>query len=136
MIESKLFEHKKVRLAGVTFVIRKLTPDLFLDKNYLFPMSPYIEDIKKDGKPKKEADLKKALEEQKERIKEVILKSVVEVRYWFKTKKIEDLIDGIMEREFLYSALLTAITQYSLGLKKNFLNLFKSIESLRPLFSK
>lgn len=136
MFEQKLFDYKKIRLSGVTFVIRKLTPDLFLDKEYLFPISPYVESIKQTGKPQKANELEKQLAEQKQRIKEIIIQSVVSVHYWFQKKKIEDLIDGIMEREFLYSALLTAITQHTLGVKKNYFRLFQSTETLRPLFSK
>lgn len=136
MFESKLFEYKKVRLAGVTFVIQKLTPALFLNKEYLFPMSPYIEEIKETGKVPKGIDLEKKLAEQKDRIKELILQSVVSVSSWFRKKNIKDLIDGIMERPFLYNALLTVITQHTLGQKKNYFRLFRSIETLRPLFSK
>lgn len=135
MLEKKLFGHKKIRLAGVTFVIQKLTPALFLDRDYLFPISPYVEEIKKTGKPPKGIELEKKLEEQKKNIKNIIIKSVVSVHCWFKKKKIEDLIDGIMEREFLYSALLTAITEHTLGQKKNHFHLFRSTESLRHLFS-
>ena len=99
-------------------------------------MSPYFEAVKSTGKPPKGFDFEKKLKEQKERIKEVILKAVVEVKYWFQVKKIEDVIDGIMEREFLYAAILTVITEHSLGVKKNRFRLFQSIESLRPLFIK
>lgn len=136
MLEKKLFEHKKVRLAGVTFVIQKLTPALFLNKEYLYPMAPYFEELKKTSKLPKGDELEKKLAEQKERVREVILQAVVSVRYWFREKKIEDLIDGIMQREFLYSALLTVITEHTFGVKKNFFRLFLSIETLRPLFSK
>lgn len=136
MLEKKLFEYRKVRLAGVTFVIQKLSPALFLNKEYLYPMAPYFEEVKKTGKPPKDMEMEKKLAEQKERVREVILQAVVSVRYWFKEKKIEDLIDGIMERQFLYSALLTVITEHTFGLKKNYFRLFQSIETLRPLFSK
>jgi len=136
MFESKLFEYKKVRMAGVTFVIQKLSPALFLNKEYLYPMAPYFEEIKTTGKPPREAELEKKLAEQKERIKEIILQAVVSVHHWFRKKNIADLIDGIMERQFLYSALLTAITEHTFGLKKNYFRLFRSIETLRPLFSK
>lgn len=136
MLEKKLFQHKKVRLAGVTFVIQKLSPALFLNKEYLYPMAPYFEEIKKTGKPPRDSEMEKKLTEQKERIKEVIIQAVVSVRFWFKEKNIKDLIDGIMEREFLYSALLTVITEHTFGLKKNYFRLFRSIETLRPLFSK
>jgi hypothetical protein len=134
MFESKLFEYKKIRLAGVTFVIQKLSPQMLLNKENIFPISPYFEEIK-NGKPVRESELQKKLEEQKERIKNLILLSVVEVQHWFKKKNIQDLIDGIMERENLYSALLTFIVQYSLGQKKNSFKLFPSIESLHPLFT-
>lgn len=134
MLEANLFGYKKIRLAGVTFVIQKLSPQLLLDKENIFPISPYFEDIK-NGKPVRESELQKQLEQQKERIKNLILLSVVEVKHWFKKKNIQDLIDGIMQRENLYSALLTIIVQHSLGQKKNFLSLFQSIESLRPLFT-
>lgn len=136
MLDEKLFGHKKVNLGGVSFVIRKLTPSLFLDREHMYPMSPYFESVKSTGKPPKGFDFEKKLKEQKERIREVILKAVVEVRYWFQVKKIEDLIDGIMEREFLYAALLTVITEHTFGLKKNRFRLFQSVESLRTLFTR
>lgn len=136
MLEAKLFGYKKIKLGGVGFVIKKLTPSLFMDREYLFPLSPYIEALKQTGRPPKEFELKKKLEEQKQRIKDVFLKSVVEVKYFLKSKKIQDVIDDIMEREFLYSALLTAIIEHSLGLKKKHFRLFRSIEPMRQVFSK
>jgi len=68
-------------------------------------------------------------------MKLILLKGIVNVTHWFKHKKIEDVIDTIMEKPEIYNYLFVRILNHSLGIKKKASNLFTLTESLRPLFS-
>ena len=126
MSEKKLFEHRVFKVNGVRFSIRKLSPSLFLDKEYSFPMTSVIEieNIISEETGKQKND---SIEEYKHKMKDAILISVVYVKSGFfsKKQKIDDYIDKIMEEPELYSYLFSIIVSHSFGQKKNYLHLFE-----------
>ena len=128
-----LENHKRVRVGGVVFVMRQLSPALFMDSKEIMPINNIIEAVNA-----KESDALDQLEEGVDKIKEtmkvILLKGIVNVTHWFKHKKMEDVIDTIMEKPEIYNYLFVRILNHSLGIKKKVSNLFTLTESLRPLF--
>jgi len=129
MLTAKLNGHKTVKLGGVRFTIRKLTPALFMDKE-TFPLNNIIENVKAKGEIKPDE-----VNQYKETIKGIILKGVVSVGYWFESKAINELIGDIMERPELYNALFITIMNHAFGQKKNNLIRLFSPEDMRFLFT-
>ena len=130
MIEAKLFQHKTIKLGGVKFVIRKLTPSLFIDTEF-FPIST-ISEVNENKRDVSEKQAESIIKEHKAKVKEIILKGVVEIKYFFKKETIDKYIDQIMDTTELYNALFVCIVNHSLGVKKNsILKTYKSIERLQ-----
>ena len=125
MLEKRLLDLKKVKIGGVTFVIQKLSPSLFMDKEYMFPIS----DIKVESGSDGDVDL----DAHKDKISDIISKGTVRVKYWFERKDIGDVLEDIMKRSDVYLALFTAIVNHTMGVKKNS-KIMKSTSNLRYLF--
>lgn len=115
-LEAKLEQHKIVRANGVSYVIRKLTPALFLDRDYMLPIS-HIMEIK-DPK-KKEREIAETLDTMKDKVRDIILKGTVQVRAWLTRKRPDQVIDSIMGNPTLYTFLMAAIINHTLSEKKN-----------------
>jgi hypothetical protein len=129
MIKGKLLGYKTIKLGGVKFTIRKLTPALFLDEDS-YPLNNIIEKMKNN------ADIGDAeVNLYKDTIKKIILKAVVNIGFWFDSKKIDLIIDDIMEAPELYNALFVNIMNHSFGVKKNNLAHWFSPEPMRHLFT-
>ena len=129
-----LEKHMRVRVGGVVFTIRQLSPALFIDSKEIMPINNIIEAVQANDN--KAID---KLENDKDKIiatmRTILLKGVVKVNYWFKVQKIDDLIDSIMDKPEIYNYLFIRILNHSLGVKKKVSNLFTLTESLRPLFT-
>lgn len=134
MFKKELLKTKAVILGGARFTLRKLNPALFLDKDYMFPISNVTEAILKKEKGRESEIDQKEIDGYKDKVRDIILKGVVKVRRWLKVKKIEELIDDIMTKPELYNALFVEIVGYTLGIKKKMSRSFSSVESLRPMF--
>ncbi|MCP3683792.1 MAG: hypothetical protein GY861_13995 [bacterium] len=128
-----LENHKRVRVGGVVVTIRQLSPALFIDSKDILPINNIIEAVNSDDKAMDK--LEKEQDKIKESIKSLIIKGTVKVNHWFKSKKIEDVIDVLMEKPEIYSYLFVRILNHSLGIKKKVSNLFSLTENLRPLFT-
>ena len=137
MLNDKLLETKVFKVNGVRFAIRKLSPSLFMDKDYLFPMTSCVEKLEKSGKAPSKRETNKAIEKFKPKMRDVIVKSVAYVKSNLLGKKqsINELIDSIMEVPELYSYLFTLIVNHSLGVKKNYSRLFKLTQTTQKLFT-
>jgi hypothetical protein len=108
-------EKKTIKLKGVRFVIRKLTPFLFLDKEYMLPISNIMEINNKVNTDKDSAE---TLAKSKDRIKDILLKGIVCIKILFIKNPIEKHIDKIMEQPILYTYLVTQIINHTLSFKK------------------
>ncbi len=134
MIEKKLFQYKVFKVNGVRFAIRKLSPSLFLDKDYLAPLAGAVEKDTSNGKSKmSDAELTKISDDFKHKMKDAILSSVVYVKSSIFSKKesVDTVIDKIMEMPELYSYLFSLIVNHTMGVKKNYSHLFKLTGNLR-----
>lgn len=118
-ITAKLEQHRVVKVKGVGFVIRKLAPSLFMDKDYMLPISHVMEI--KDKKDQEKA-IENDLETFRSKMRDVILRGCVGVKTLFSVKPIEKNIDTIMEQPEIYGALFTAIVNHTLSVKKKPLN--------------
>ena len=132
MIEI-LEKHKRVRVGGVVFTIRQLSPSLFMDSKEIMPINNIIEAVNAEenavGKIEENKDLIK------DTMKVILLKGIVKVNHWFKTKNIDEVIDSIMDKPEIYNYLCVRILNHALGIKKKASSLFSLTENLRPLFS-
>lgn len=110
-IRNRVLGHGKVRVNGVTFVIKKLTPKDFLDSEGMYPFS-IITDTSRRLDSEEEA--LRRMEGFKASIKDIILRAVV-------SPKVNGFIDELMETE-AYIKLFNAIFLHSMGgLKKKLL---------------
>lgn len=126
---AKLFEVKKVKLGGVVFVIRKITPASIIGTDIMLPFTRYTE--KQDSTP---SDFD--VDDYKRRVRKIIEASLIYVQRWFDKKPItKEIVDDIMATEELYSALFVEVFSFSLGVKKKGLSPFRSIENMRPRFT-
>ena len=114
-ILDKLFNYKKIRINGVGFVLRKLTPELFLQSDYWFPLSNWQEQVERGIDEKA---YKKIIQEHKDKIKDVIRLGVVKVQHLNKDSKIDDILEAIMHDPEVYNQLFIEIFNYTLNLKK------------------
>jgi len=114
-IEAKLEQHKKIRANRVSYTIRKLTPALFLDRDYMLPISHVMEFKDQD---QKEAKIAENLDAMKDKIRDIIIKGTVEVRFFLKKLPIEKIIDEVMEQPEVYTFLMAAIINHTLSVKK------------------
>lgn len=137
MLENKLFEEKVYKINGVKFGIIKLSPSMFLDKDYLFPLSTIVEKEEDKKDTRSDRENLNAVEEFKDKMKDAILKGVTFVKSGIFSKKqdISTVIDKIMDNPELYSYLFTLIANHSLGVKKNFSHLFKLKKTTQELFT-
>jgi len=126
---------KVYKVNGVRFAIRKLSPRLFMDKDYLMPLTAVVEAQATEPKKVAEKETLRSVEAFKDKMKDAILKAVVYVKPSFFGKKqdIKDIIDYVMSSPDLYAYLFTLVVQHTLGQKKNFLNHFRLIKPLRGL---
>ena len=116
MFSSEKESNSKIKVGGLTYIIRKLSPMLFLDKDYMYPISCFTE-LKETTINEKE--IKILIESNKHIIKDVILKGVVKVKKLFSAGNIENYIDIIMEQPNIYIDLFNHIITNTLFLKKN-----------------
>lgn len=123
----KLEKHKTVRLNGVRFTIRKLGQQVFLDKDYTFPMTSAVEKAKSEARELSEKEMFKVTDDFKEKMEDVITRGVVDVRSgWFRKRApIGSVLGALMENPELYSLLFSLIVNHSLGIKKKLLNRLK-----------
>ena len=114
-IVGKLEKHIKIKVGGITYVIRRLSPTMFLDKDYVLPITSVLEkgDIEKTGEIEP-----KAMFDYIERVKDIILLGVVSVNYFLKKQPINSVIDSIMLDAEVYNKLFIAIVNHTLGKKK------------------
>jgi len=117
-IESRIEQHKKIRANRVSYTIRKLTPALFLDKEYMLPISNIIET---KNSQEKEVKIAETLPEMKDKMRDIIIKGTVEIRYFLKKIPIEKMIDKIMEQPEVYTFIVAAIINHTLNIKKKHL---------------
>ena len=121
MIYDKLLEIKKIRLNGVTFRIRRVTPADFLGKEGL-PLSDWQLEAEKISKNDVNIDDLKKL------WKTLFDKALVSVG----GKDPTNLIDTIISNYYLSSNLYNEIVSHSLGLKKKLISrLFQRIMRFR-----
>ena len=107
-----------------------------MDKDYLLPLSTVTEKMDSQ-KEVNEKEMLSQVEEFKDKMKDVILKSVVYFKSGILSKKksITEIIDKIMDNPELYSYLFTVIVNHSLGVKKNYSRLFKLKKISRKQFT-
>lgn len=116
MAKLKQKQTKKIKINGVKFTISRLTPAMFLDKDYLLPISSAAELA--DKKDMSDKELEKTIKDFQDIVKDTILKSTDRVKIWFKEYDITDVIDDIMENVALFTRLYNEILYFSLGQKK------------------
>ena len=122
-------KHKRIKVGGVAFIIKQLPPVLFMDSKEIIPINNILEKID----PK--TSIEEKLQEIKDSIRKILLKGVVNVRHWFASKKIDMILDVIMEKPEIYNYLFISIINHSLGIKKKVSHLFTLNENLRSLFT-
>lgn len=133
--KNKLLGYENVKIGGVKFLIRKLTPAMFLENPALLPFSNVQGDI---DIPKDAEEAGDTIEKYKIQVREIILKGVIspEIDSGPERKLNRLHIDEIMETQALYNELFSAIFLHSFNaLKKKSLRSFKSKEKLRAIFS-
>lgn len=119
-ISEKLECQKTVKINGVRFRIRKLSPANFLDKDYLLPMTHLAEKTSKEDRKPSEREMLKSVEEFKEKMLDTIEKAVIWAKLTIFSKRVDlkAFFDTIKENPELYSQLFTEIVNHSLGVKK------------------
>lgn len=110
---------------------------LFMDTDYLFPMTSVIEKTEAKERKMTDAEMLKGLEEFKLKMKDTIKRGVVYVKSGIFAKKqlIETILDKIVENHELISILFTEIVNYSLGVKKKYFRHFNLTGITPQLFT-
>jgi len=134
VINEKLFKIKMIKVNGVKFAVKQLSPSLFMDKNYMFPMTNVVEKAYTNEKIN-ESEMLEQVENFKDKIKDALLLGidyVQDTRFLIKTKKvpIDTYIEKIMINSELYSYLFSEIVNHSLGIKKKLQKYFKLTEPM------
>lgn len=113
---------KKVKVNGVAFEIKKVTPEDFLDKTGV-PISKWENEIKRISDIQNEGSV--TLSEIKKTWKRVFSKSIISIDN--KTDDLESLIDTLIENYELSNELFDHIIKYTYSVKKKniLLNLFQ-----------
>ena len=115
---EKLFSYKTVKINGVAFVIKRLSPLDFLATEQWFPISNWLDaklayEIENDKtKIDTETDAFKL------RVKDLLIRAVIKVKYNGKEYNIKEYIDDIMTEPEVYNKLFILILQHTLKLKK------------------
>ena len=115
---EKLFSYKTVKINGVAFVIKRLSPLDFLATEQWFPISNWLDaklayEIEND-----KTKIDTETETFKLRIKDLLLRAVIKVKYNGKEYNIKEYIDDIMTEPEVYNKLFILILQHTLKLKK------------------
>ena len=123
-----------IKVNGVKFAVKQLSPSLFMDKNYMFPMTNVVEKAYTNEKIN-ESEMLEQVENFKDKIKDALLLGidyVQDTRFLIKTKKvpIDTYIEKIMINSELYSYLFSEIVNHSLGIKKKLQKYFKLTEPM------
>lgn len=111
-IEKKLLGVKRKKIKGVTFEIKKVTPEDYLDKEGL-PISKWQPESETVFNKQKEGSI--TLQEIKKIWRSAFLKSIVSID---KNYNVEELVDKLIENYFLSAELYNFIGEYSFGIKK------------------
>lgn len=115
---EKLFSYKTVKINGVAFVIKRLSPLDFLATEQWFPISNWLDaklayEIEND-----KTKIDTETETFKLRVKDLLLRAVIKVKYNGKEYNIKEYIDDIMTEPEVYNKLFILILQHTLKLKK------------------
>lgn len=111
-LEEKLMGVKKVKIQGVVFKIKKITPEDYLDKEGL-PISKW--QIEAEAISTKQRENSVSLNELKIIWKRIFIKAIISIN---KNYNVEDLVDKIVDNYFLSAELYKFIGEYSFGVKK------------------
>ena len=118
MFEDSLHKTSSIRIHRAKFVIKQLSPSLFLDKDYMFPMSNVQE--KKESIPAEYTATE--IMTYKSKIADVLLLGVARAykKAWFGWKKVtvSEIIKEVMNTPEIYSYLFAEIVNLTLELKK------------------
>ena len=115
---EKLFSYKTVKINGVAFVIKRLSPLDFLATEQWFPISNWLDaklayEIEND-----KTKIDTETETFKLRVKDLLSRAVIKVKYNGKEYNIKEYIDDIMTEPEVYNKLFILILQHTLKLKK------------------
>ena len=116
---EKLFSYKTVKINGVAFVIKRLSPLDFLATEQWFPISNWLDaklayEIEND-----KTKIDTETETFKLRVKDLLLRSVIKVKYNGKEYNIKEYIDDIMNEPEIYNRLfIEIVVKHTLKLKK------------------
>ena len=115
---EKLFSYKTVKINGVAFVIKRLSPLDFLATEQWFPISNWLDaklayEIEND-----KTKIDTETETFKLRVKDLLLRAVIKVKYNGKEYNIKEYIEDIMTEPEVYNKLFILILQHTLKLKK------------------